>query len=229
MFEAYNYNFTLATQANLDDADLSGYCLQKNTSLDHYNLSPSSLECSPEPKDHNLQHDLDNSFEKDSQASHAQQVWAASVNYLHAATHANEEGFNNDALYRSYSASQPATAPLADLIKANKLFRVQERKSFMEDLEKEAEICGLLVELMVLFNHKVFNEVAYAVYRVWSNRYTAFRASKKMKSSVIPSFSNFFGFEDEENGFGNTASLSDESNTSEIVDASSEGIEELAR
>lgn len=99
----------------------------------------------------------------------------------------------------------------------------------MEDLEKEAEICGLLVELMMLFNHKIFNEVAYVVYRVWSNRYTAFRASKKTKGSIIPSFSNFFGFEDQESGFGNSLSLSDESNTSEIVEASGEGIEELAR
>jgi hypothetical protein len=151
------------------------------------------------------------------------------VEYLHAATHANEQGFNNDSLYRSYNPSQPATAPLADLIKTNRLFRVQERKSFMEDLEKEAEVCSLLVELMVLFNHKIFNEVAYVVYRIWSSRYSAFRAGKKMKSPLIASFSNFFGFEDEEKGFGNSAFLSDETNTAEIVAASTEGIEELAK
>lgn len=83
----------------------------------------------------------------------------------------------------------------------------------MEDLEKEAEVCSLLVELMVLFNHKIFNELAYVVYRIWSSRYTAFRASKKMKSALIPSFCNFFGFEDEEKGFANNAFLSEQTNT----------------
>jgi 1-deoxy-D-xylulose 5-phosphate reductoisomerase len=83
---------------------------------------------------------------------------------------------------------------------------------------------------MLLFNHKIFNEVAYAVYRIWSTKYTTFRNNKtQKKTALFPSFSNFFGFEAEEKSFSNTLSFSDDSSISEIVEASEEGIEELAR
>jgi hypothetical protein len=45
----------------------------------------------------------------------------------------------------------------------------------------------------------------------------------------MPSFSNFFGFEEEEKDFGNAFSFSEQSSTFEIVEASSEGMDELAR
>jgi hypothetical protein len=198
MFEPFSYSFNLATQANLDEADPLNFCQNKNIALDQYNMSPSSLECSPQGMDIQLDQDLDNSFEKDSQASHAQKVWMASVAYINAAANADEQGFNNDLIYRSYSASLPATAPLTDIIKSNRLFKVKERREFMEDLEKETELCGLLVELMMLFNHKIFNEIAYVVYRIWANKYSAFRKNKQSKqTSLLPSFSNFFGFAEE--------------------------------
>jgi len=46
---------------------------------------------------------------------------------------------------------------LENVLKENKLLKSKEKNKFIRDLQKETEICGLLVELMVLFNEKVFS------------------------------------------------------------------------
>jgi hypothetical protein len=128
--------------------------------LNQYNCSPSSLECSPDAKDVELEQNLDDSFEKGTQSTHAQNIWHASVEHFNSSlelSEENEKGFNDNEVYRSFSIFEPTHAPLCDLIKSNKLFRAKEKKDFIEDLEKETELCGLLVELMLLFNHNVFN------------------------------------------------------------------------
>ena len=180
-----------------------------------------------------LEHSLDDSFEEGTQVDHAQNVWKASVEYLQKGQDGfaqNQQGFNDNSLYRSYSSSSaPAKAPLTDLIKSNRLFRAKEKKEFMEDLERETEVCGLLVEMMLLFNHNIFNELVYITYRIWSTKYLKFRNDKSNKESFLPSFSNFCGFESSEKSFGESTHYSESSSTSEVVQASSEGLEELAK
>lgn len=108
----------------------------------------------------------------------------------------NQKGFNDNSIYRSYNnSSAPAKAPLTEVIKSNRIFRAKEKKEFMEDLERETEVCGLLVEMMVLFNQNIFNELVYVIYRIWSTKYLKFRNDKSHKESFLPSFSNFCGFE----------------------------------
>ena len=46
---------------------------------------------------------------------------------------------------------------LENVLKENKLLKSKEKNKFIHDLQQETEICGLLVELMVLFNEKVFS------------------------------------------------------------------------
>jgi len=46
---------------------------------------------------------------------------------------------------------------LEKVLKENKLLKSKEKNKFIHDLQQETEICGLLVELMVLFNEKVFS------------------------------------------------------------------------
>lgn len=87
----------------------------------------------------------------------------------------------------------------------------------MEDLERETEVCGLLVEMMLLFNQNIFNELVYVIYRIWSTKYLKFRNDKSNKTSFLPSFSNFCGFESEEKSFGESTHYSESSSTSEVV------------
>ena len=67
-------------------------------------------------------------------------------------------------------------------------------------MQKETELCGLLIELMTFFNPKIFGEVLYIIHQIWHQKYLPFRnRQKEGNSKVIPKFSCFFGYEGEEN------------------------------
>jgi len=82
---------------------------------------------------------------------------------------------------------------------------------------------------MVLFNEKVFNELIYVIQNVWERRYLSYRESKTIKkTSLIPQFKCFFGFEDDEKDCENNM-YDDTNNNNEVREASENEIEELAR
>lgn len=79
---------------------------------------------------------------------------------------------------------------------------------------------------MVLFNHHVFNEIAYAVFKVWSSNYKLFKSSKPKKQSLFPSFCSFNGFEEEEQFFESGMTFNG-SDYSTVSNASEEGVEKI--
>jgi hypothetical protein len=114
-----------------------------------------------------------------------------------------------------------------EAVKANRLLRYCQKINFIEELQNESELSNLLVEMMMLFNPKIFSEIVYIVHTIWNKSYLNFRDSKKTTNSVLPKFNSFFGFEGFEIEREDFSINSSE--TKEIVEKSEEDIEELAQ
>ena len=88
------FPFGIDTQAQFEDQDCS------ELSLKAHLLHPKTIHSSPDSSKScslvlHLSQDLDNSFEEGSQATHANNIWSASVAYLSSAKNgASSEGFN---------------------------------------------------------------------------------------------------------------------------------------
>lgn len=194
-------HFCFETQANFDDDSFSEMQFGKVYSMPATTEnSPGSFKSESSPSI-SLNSDSNDSFGMESQVNHAQNIWSASVELLSSSLDCpidSSQGYNDDKLLKSPLISSGKERTLEEAIKNNRLLRCKERTQFMMDLQKEAEICSLLVELMVLFNETVFNELIYVIQGIWERKYTPFRQSKlNSKTSIIPQFKRFFGFEDD--------------------------------
>ena len=148
-----------------------------------------------------LRPELDNSFEMGTQVNHAETIFNASTELFNESMDeatSSQTGFNNDDIYRYSSyCFQADPKNIDEAIKSNRMLRYCQKASFLEELQKESELSNLLVELMVLFNKKVFGEIIFIVHSIWNKRYLNYRESKKAQVNIIPKFSCFFGFDGE--------------------------------
>jgi len=105
-------------------------------------------------------------------------------------------GFNDENCYaHSAYTHQAEPKSIDEAVKANRLLRYCQKVNFIEELQNESELSNLLVELMVLFNPKIFGEVVYIIHTIWNQNYLNFRDSKKETCTMLPKFNSFFGFE----------------------------------
>lgn len=65
-------------------------------------------------------------------------------------------------------------------------------------LKKEDELVGLLKELAPVFGITVGKEVVYAIVQLLRIKLEGFKALTEIKATILPKFSCFQGFEDEE-------------------------------
>lgn len=81
-------------------------------------------------------------------------------------------GFNDKELYQ-YSSYYPKRefSNIEEAIKGNRLLRYREKCDFIQSMQKEVELCGLLVKLMTFFSPKIFVEVLYIIHHIWNQKY----------------------------------------------------------
>jgi hypothetical protein len=186
------YQFSFDTQANFDEADLSFPQEGKSHSL------PTTTHNSPgSDKSYSLDLSLseDNSFEANTQATHASNIWTASVDLLRSSIYGpvdEEKGVNV-----MTSSSCFGSEGLEEAIKASKLLRSRERSKFLLELQRESELCGLLAELMLLFSAPIFQEMLFIVHNIWDRHYLPYR-QRRSSSSFLPKFAAFVGWGDQE-------------------------------
>jgi hypothetical protein len=166
----------------------------------------------------------------ESQVNHAQNIWSASVELLSSSLDCpidSSKGYNDERLTKGSLIQNGNERTLEEAIKSNRLLRCKERTQLMMDLQKEAEVCSLLVELMVLFNETVFNELIYVIQGIWERKYTPYRQNKlNSKTSIVPQFKRFFGFEDDEMELEEVSM--EAADSAEVKAAAEEDIEQLA-
>jgi hypothetical protein len=157
------------------------------------------------------------------QVNHAHDVWAASLDFLRHSLYTvvdEERGLN------SFVPSALSSKTLDEALRENKLLRSRDRTRFIQALQNESEVCGLLVELMLMFNGAIFNELTYVIQNLWERKYLPFRERKSSAAKLLPQFNCFFGFEGEEQDIDSVAMFG-EPNLGEIRAAAAEGMEEL--
>ena len=187
--------------------------------------SPASVKSLEEPYMLSLQPSHDHSIEFGTQVNHANSIFEASLDlYNHSAQHniVSQTGFNNPTIYPASSSIQPQPKNIDEAVKGNRLLRYCQKTNFIEELQKEDELSNLLVELMVLFNQKVFGEIVYVIHTIWNKKYLGFREAKKSVKNFLPQFNCLYDFDDQELQ-KDTLSM-DCPETSEITDKAEEGI-----
>ena len=228
------YHFNFETNCNFDQVQMEPEADHKKTSMPTTaNNSPGSVK-SFDSFQAELHHECDVSFEEGTQVNHANNIWKASCEMLAQSLYKPtnvENGFNNDSVYKYSCFSQQSDnewKTIDEAIKGNRLLRYREKVNFIEELQKETELCGLLVELMMLFNARIFGEIVYVVYTIWNKKYLKYREERKQNTkNVIPAFNCFYGFQDEEVEL-ERASANEYKEAKEIK-ARSEEIEDLVR
>lgn len=81
---------------------------------------------------------------------------------------------------------------------------------------------------MTFFNSKIFGELVYIVHTVWNKKYLNYRQQRNTRNNpVIPKFSCFFGFNDQE--LERDQVDIDEKDHGEIVAHSQENLQSLAQ
>jgi hypothetical protein len=115
---------------------------------------------------------------------------------------------------------------LEDAVQKNALLRQRERSRLMGEVRREAELCGLLSELLVLFSVPAFQEVLFLVHNVWQRHYLPFRT--KMQALSLPRLSAFTGWEGEEQEV-HTISYRDGEGAQEVARRAEEGLCGLSR
>ena len=149
-----------------------------NTMTHSMTESPASVKSLEEPYMLSLQPSHDHSIEFGTQVNHANSIFEASLDlYNHSAKHSivSQTGFNNPTIYPASSSTQPQPKNIDEAVKGNRLLRYCQKTNFIEELQKEDELSNLLVELMVLFNQKIFGEIVYVIHTIWNKKYLGFR------------------------------------------------------
>lgn len=151
----------------------------------------------PEAYPLSLEPSLDNSLEFGSQANHAANIFDASVDLYNnsvSSTVISQNGFNNENIYSS-SCFKTNPQTVDEAIKANRMLRYCQKVNFIEELQQESELSHLLVEMMLLFNQKIFGELIFVIHTIWNKRYLNFREGKNTNQNILPKFNCFLGFE----------------------------------
>lgn len=80
----------------------------------------------------------------------------------------------------------------------NELLSQSEQEELLNVLKKEDELVGLLREVAPVFGITVGKEVVYAIVQLLRLKMEGFKALTEVKSTILPKFSCFQGFEEEE-------------------------------
>lgn len=81
---------------------------------------------------------------------------------------------------------------------------------------------------MALFNQKIFGEVLYIIHTIWNQKYLPYRERrKKNANSIIPKFSCFFGFQEEEKNVDQV--WAEDKDSAQISEEAQDNVEHLAR
>jgi hypothetical protein len=198
------------------------------TSANNSPGSVKSLDC----YSHDLQHSCDVSFEEGTQVNHASEIWAASVDLLSNSMNSPfnpDTAFNDNELYQ-YSSYYPEREfkDIDEAIKGNRLLRFREKSDFIQSMQQETELCGLLIELMALFSQKIFGEVLYIIHTIWNQKYLPYRErQRKNANNIIPKFSCFFGFQEEEKEVDQV--WAEDKDSAQISEEAQDNVEHLAR
>ena len=192
MFGIYNFE----TQLNLDSSFMDVETPQKGVSNTMITNSPTSEFSPQESFSHSLNPSLDNSFEEGAQLNHANGIFDASISLFNNTMKGSDSqtGFNNPTVYPTGFSFQAEANNIDEAIKGNRLLRFGQKANFIEELQKEDELSHLLMDLMVLFNQKVFGEIVYVIHTIWNKKYLNFREAKKSTANIIPTFKAFFNF-----------------------------------
>jgi hypothetical protein len=227
MFQFFNFDTQLHFEEDLPSA---GQCDEKQALPTTTHSSPGSVKSfslSDNSFAGSLCPDLDNSFEEGAQATHAQNIFQASLalyNGSMAGPCNSATGFNEEHSSQESWSQAPQTVDQA--VKGSRVLRYCQKANFIAELQGESELTNLLVELIALFNPRVFAELLLVVHTIWDRQYRHYRASKQRHSGFLPSFRGFFGFE------GQTMEREDLSfnctPSSEIVASAAQGIGVIA-